>query len=640
MNKRERKTLHNLTWDELESWAGPKIVSRGMSYQKSGYVKDLVMTRDGGLLAWVRGSYNYATTVSFKKKRLSSACTCPYGGTCKHAVAVVLEYLDLLKKNDKIPLVDKSDERLLLLEDASLAQDEDDDLLDDGENDDYDEDEPRLAETPVASSLRKKSKKELETMLSGILKKHPELIKKPEFAPRRPGKKEGDALVKAVTKAIVIASREPGWRDYWRHTGFTPNYAPVRKGFQQLLDEGCADDVVKLGEKLFSRGVEQIEQSDDEGETADQIAQTMPIVFQALAKCSLSDTDKLERGVDLGLRDEYGLSRGLDEFLRRKFGKKSWSELADRLLNRLRDWKPEKEDTYFRYYGRDHLSDEVIRALENADRADEVLALCFREAELTGSYERLVKKLRKIGRTTEAEEWIRKGVKEFKGKLPGIAASLKHALLEIRQQKRDWSFVAALRADDFFEDPNLKTFKDLQRAGEKAKVWATVRNACMEFLETGAQVDNAGWPLPNTGFGKSEKPRREKPPFTDVLIDIAIHEKRIDDVLHWYEVQKQKANVWFGAHRDDEVATALADKYPDRAISIWKKNAEGHIAQTNVGAYGEAVTYLKKAKKAQEGRGETAEWTAYLVKLTETNKRKTRLIQMLNVLSGKPILSK
>jgi uncharacterized Zn finger protein len=351
----------------------------------------------------------------------------------------------------------------------------------------------------------------------------------------------------------VVTSGKPGWRNYWQHTGYTPDYSPVRKGLQQLLDEGCPDDVVRLGEKLFVRGKEQIEQSDDEGETADEIAQTMPLVFKALAQCSLPDADKLERAVDLGLRDEYGLCRGLDEFMHRKFGKKTWSDLADRLLVKLKNMKPDRqEDSFFRFYRRDNLSDEVVRALENAGRTEEALSLCFQEAELTGSFERLVRKLRKAGRTAEAEEWIRKGVKEFKGKLPGIASSLKSALLEIRQQKKDWPFAAALRADDFFEDPGLKAFKDLQKDCEKAKVWPKVRNACMNFLETGVHPSGkSGWPLPDTGFGKPEKPRREKPPFADILIDIAMNEKRIDDVLRWYECSETKSKrlVWIASRR-------------------------------------------------------------------------------------------
>jgi len=647
MSKRAKKTLSELTWADLEAWAGSRIVSRGTSYQKSGSVRDLARTSDGGLLAWVRGSRNYATKAALEKGRLSSDCTCPYEGTCKHAVAVVLEYLDRLKKKADVPLAGEDDERHILLEDASLAWEDHEDCVDFDEDDDEYEDDGLIPEAEralagIEASLKKKSKQELQATLSGILKSHPELKKELGFARPAPGKKGCAALTKSVTKAIVMISREPAWRNYWKRTGHTPDYSPVRDGLQRLLDEGCPDDVVRLGEKLFVKGIEQVEQSHDEGETATEISDTMPIVFKALAKCSLSDTDKLERAVDFGLRDDYDLCSGADEFLQRRFGKKSWSDLADRLLARLREMKPETgEGAISRDYNRDRLSGEVVRAMKNAGRADEAIGLCLREAEATGSYERLVKKLRQAGRTTEAEEWIRKGVTSTQNKLPGIASSLKKELLELRQRKKDWPFAAALRADDFFEQPGLKTFKELQVAAEKAGVGPKVRGACLEFLETGVYPgDKAGWPLPDTGFGKPEKPRRETPPFTDVLIAIAINEKRIDDVLRWYDGQKQRANAWFGSHRDDEVASAVARIYPDRAIAIWKKIAEGLIAQAKVGAYSEAVAYLKKVRQALDRPDRAAEWAAYLATLTEANKRKPRLVEMLNVLSGKPIISK
>jgi len=368
----------------------------------------------------------------------------------------------------------------------------------------------------------------------------------------------------------------------------------------------------------------------------------MPFVFKALVQCSLQDVEKLECAVDFVLRDQYGLTRGVDEFLNKKFGKRTWSDLADRLLVKLGNWKPERpEDAFFRFYGRDNLSDEVIRALENAGRAEEALDICFREAELTGSYERLVRKLRSAGRIKETEEWIRKGVKATEHKYPGIASSLKNALMDIRQRKKDWPFVAALRAEEFFANPCLKTFQNLQKACEKMKVWQAIRRDSLFYLETGAcPVGKSGWPLPDTGFVKPETSRREKSPFTDVLIDIAISEKRVDDIWHWYEFVRQRKDTWFGVHRNDDVATAIAHRYPDRAIRIWKDIAEGLIAETNVGAYKEAAAYLKKVIKTLDESGKSAEWAPYLAKLTEKNKRKTRLIQILTVLSGKPILSK
>jgi len=382
-------------------------------------------------------------------------------------------------------------------------------------------------------------------------------------------------------------------------------------------------------------------QSHDEGETADEIAECMPIVFKALAKCSLSDVDKLERAVDFSLRDEYGLCRGLDEFLNRSFGKKSWSDLADRLLEQLKNLDPDgREGAFFRNYRRDNLSDQAIRALENGGRSDEAISLCFEEAESTGSYERLVGKLRKAGRFADAEEWVRKGVKATRDKLPGIASSLKKSLLEMRQQKKDWPFVAALRAEEFLEDPSLQTYGNLQRASEKIRVWQEVREACLKFLETGDHpVGNENWPLPDTGFGKPVKSLRQKPPITDILIDIAIEEERIDDVIRWYDLHKRKTK-WPETHLDDKVATAIAHAYPDRAIAIWKKMSVGLIAQTNVSAYGEAALYLKKVRQIMIGRSRVNEWKEYLDSLLESNRRKPRCVQILKALDDRPIISK
>ncbi len=639
MSKQTENIFTKLTWADLESWAGAKIVSRGTDYQKHGYVQDLALTHDGGVLAWVRGSDNYATMATLERGRLTSVCTCPFDGNCKHAVAVVLEYLDQLKNKTNIPLADKDDERIVLLEDEVFITD--DDEYDDADDDQFSmEDERPVAKTGIDSLLKKKSKKELEKMLADVMEDYPEIQKKLGVAPLPRKKKGREALVREVTKAIVITSKEQGWRDYWKHTGHTPDYESVRRGLQQLFDEGCADDVVNLGEKLFTRGTEQVEQSHDEGETADEIANTMPVVFKALAACSLSETDKLERATDFGLRDEYGLSRGLDEFLNRSFGKKSWSDLADRLLVRLRNMKQDGSDAAFvRDYQRDNLSDQAIRALENAGRADEAISLCFEEAEATGSYERLVGKLRKAGRTAEAEEWVRKGVKATCDKLPGIASSLKKSLLEMRQKKKDWPFVAALYAGEFFEDPSLQTYENLQKASEKIKVWSEVRHGCLQFLETGVHLaGKADWPLPDTGFGKQGKPRRGTPPFTDILIDIAIKEQRIDDVIRWYDLHKQKTK-WPETHLDDEVATAIAHAYPDRAIAVWKRMSEGLIAQTNVSAYGEAALHLKKVRQTMLGQNRVHEWKEYLNSLLETNRRKPRCVQILKALDDRPIIS-
>ena len=41
----------DLTWEDLQDWAGDKVVNRGKSYKRA--VEDLRVTADGALIAWV-----------------------------------------------------------------------------------------------------------------------------------------------------------------------------------------------------------------------------------------------------------------------------------------------------------------------------------------------------------------------------------------------------------------------------------------------------------------------------------------------------------------------------------------------------------------------------------------------------------
>ncbi|HDK82394.1 MAG TPA: SWIM zinc finger domain-containing protein, partial [Nitrospirae bacterium] len=629
MGKRTNKGFQDITWFDLESWAGSKIVSRGRSYQRNKYVNELAITRSGELLAWVEGSVTYATMVSLDNGEISSVCTCPYHSACKHAVAVILEYLNCLENGRKVPEAGRKDERLNLI---SRGIDDEDDEYD--SFDDEIEDEVTASKKPSASStegrledfLNEQSKSQLLNLITDILERHDEVREELEFNVRLKTD-SSPSLAKTVEREIEDAAREPAWWNYRRGCGYRPDYSRVRAGLQRLLDEKQTDEALRLGEKLLFLGTQQVEQSHDEGDAAEEVTDCMTIVFKALRDSSLPNEEKMERAVDFALRDEYGLCDGLEEFWKKKFSKKDWTALADRLLNRLNSMRPEKDGNSFsRDYRRDRMTDEIIRALENAGRQEEVITLCLKEAEITSSYDRLVKHLRKARRDAEAEEWIRKGIAVTLDKWPGIANGLKEELLDIRRRKRDWNFVAAVLVDDFRENPSLDAFKELKKASEKAHVWETVRKAVLHFLENGKkpQQNRSDWPLPDTGLEKSVRRRSGEHPLTTVLIDIAIHEKKIDDVLKWYDRYKKNKQGWSRDDLEDRVAGAIAHDYPDKAVGIWKGIAEKHVSQTGVNFYINGARYLRKVKSTMTKNGEVNEWETYLQKLRDANRRKPR----------------
>jgi len=93
-----------LSWQNLEQWAGPTILDRGKSYRSR--VHDLAVTDENHLVATVAGREPYITRVWLNDDEPDCECSCPYWGPCKHAVAVILAYLDCIKSGLRVPLIE------------------------------------------------------------------------------------------------------------------------------------------------------------------------------------------------------------------------------------------------------------------------------------------------------------------------------------------------------------------------------------------------------------------------------------------------------------------------------------------------------------------------------------------------------
>jgi len=624
----------DLTWEDLQDWAGAAIVSRGQRYQRSGHVLDLARTARRGLIAWVQGTRRYATTIETEDKALISACTCPYGGVCKHAVAVVLEYLEHVRKDRAIPPVTEQDHRLQLLERTV-----DDDI----------EQAPRqpsrkaghAAAGAWSKSLERQAQPQLLALLKDLAQRYPEVQ---EFLQDRHNLSAGAVprLVKALRAEIAALSEEPGWSSHWNHESSIPDYSRVRDRLEALVAQGYADAVVDVGAELLQAGTRQVELSDDEGETAEEIASCLDIVFRALSHSSRLPADQMRWAVEADLSDEYDLCRGAKAFWDRNHPSAAWNVLAGQLARRLTQDRPAKsQDAFSKNLRRDRLSNWLILALERAGRRDEVIPLCRQEAERTGSYLRLVERLKKTKRWEEAEQWIRKGIAANEKRWPGVADQLRAAFRELRQRQQDWPAVAALRADDFFGEPSLGTFQGLEKAAQRAGVWPAVRAAAMRYLETGArpQPSTPPWPLAESELKTTSARRPIPPPMTDALIDIAIAERRPDEVLRWYDRRKPRSRSWgSGWVAEDRIAEAVVGAYPDRAVAIWKRLAEEQIALTKPNAYEAAAGYLRKVHRVLKRSGKEGDWQGYLAGLRRANERKRLLVRILDTLEGRRII--
>jgi len=621
----------DLTWNDLEDWAGGKIISRGKSYQRQGRVSDLGVTDDGSLIAWVDGTERYATRVVIDEGGLpDSICTCPYGIDCKHGVAAVLEYLERVENNRRIPKVKDDDKRQELL----------DDELFDGE-DDYEVDGlPEDVRKNLEAFLKGKNKAQLIALIQELAEQYPEIAR--ELAERRQittgNVKE---LTARLEKEIQNIGYEPGWQNYWKGEGYTPDYSGIRKKLKTLLKMGHADEVLTLGRELVATGTRQVEESNDEGETAMEIAECMPVIVEALDRSSFDSADKLNWALDAVLEDQFYVCEAFAEYLHRRHPKSAWHTLADRLLVSLKGFKGVRDaDNFSRNYERNRLSDWAIHALERSGRKQEIIPLCETEAAKTGSYDRLVRFLMDAKRYGEAESWIFKGINATKKKWPGIASGLRDKLCEIRTFEKNWPAVAAMQVEEFVRSPSRQAFTECKKTCGKAKAWPKVRENLLRYLEKGELPwKQKGWPLPESGLDRPDVDQRDRFPLVGDLIDIAILEKKPDQVLRWYDQRPKGRFGWYGMDQD-KIASAVQEYAPERAVEIWKNKAEGLIDQVKPKAYQEAAKYLRKAGKVMSKQKKKPQWDQYLQSLREAHVRKYRLIEILDGLEGKPIVKK
>ncbi len=641
-----------LTWEDLKDWAGDRVVRRGKSYKSN--VEDLAVAADGALLAWVQGGDRYATLVRCTAAgKLSSTCTCPYGSSCKHAVATVLRFLDCLRQQSSPPPADADDKRF-----AELASRCDPDEEEDGDLAAPISPRAKPGDDAVRKHLLGLPKAELVELLMEGRDVVPELRQRlADQAELKAG--NVSKMVAAIRREIRRVTQDYGWQNPWKHEGYTPDYSHLTQRLSNLLSIGHADAVVELGTELLKLGMNQAAGSNDEGETGREVADALKVVYQALSRSSLSPSQQILWDVEAHRLDPYGI---LDEIngplAQDNHGAAVWSQVADQLAAKLAAFPiPSKKpgDYSSTKYDRERLMDWLFRALEKAERKSEIIPILERETKRTDCYVALVRRLIQARRRQDARAWALKGIDATAGHLPGIAHELERELRNLAEKEKNLPLVAAFRAREFFAAPSLQSFCNLQAAAEQAQVWDAVRKTALQFLETGRRPDRAEptgkrtdktadpvrtWPLPPTGLPEVETDSRWRTfPEATVLIDIAIHEKRPADALQWHRrhvSQNSLARRFEGA----QVADAIADSHPEEAIAVWKDLIAAETATANQAGYQTAGAHLRKIKRVAARLGKETEFQAYLESLYLQNKRRPRMLDVLNALSGRrtPIL--
>jgi uncharacterized Zn finger protein len=645
---KKRSSFATITWEDLDTWAGEKVVSRARRYKQN--VQDLRMTKDQELLGWVQGTKRYAAEVWIDGSgSLLCECTCPYDwGPCKHCVALILVYLDALKNRTEVKQASSDDQRRQILTHNAAECGKDF----------PDMDEYQTPTEPLAPNLRSKfdsmKKKELVGLLMQVVVAHPEIGKEIlEQEEAKSGEVEG--IVEAVRCDIEKMCGEPDWDEYdWRnpYDATAPDLSSIHKRFDLLVKSGHADEVLELGLELLDQSEDLIERYDHDGEVSMDLAPCMEIVLNTVEDSSLSPSQQILWLIDASHADPYDIIYDVNQYLNReKYDMPAWSEAADVLLGRLskRPTKKQRDDVA-PSYRRQRVMNRAIQALENSDREKEIIPLLEQEAPITDCYELLVDRLVAANRTEEAKKAAIDGTRKTRGKYDGIAWRLAEKLREIASAEKDHPLAAAYRALEFFDRPSLHLYQPLKEDLHNADLWPSVREGLLNFLETGIRPDMAstngqqnkaskppkGWPLPAPEVpADMVTAGRRIFPDAETLVHIAIYELRNDDALKWFKRVKKAS---WGNSLDLTVAKAVKETHPYVSLEIWKKSAEREIGHVKPAAYKVAGAYLAEMRSVYEQVNRCEEWTAYVLALRTTHKRKTRLMEVLDSVEGKRII--
>ncbi len=639
--------LRKITFDDLSTWAGEKILNRGKGYVKR--VDQLSRTEDNTLVAWVTGSERYATSVRIDEEGdFEDFCSCPYDwGPCKHAVAVILAAAEHIKSKEAIPLHDEDDDlRDVLYGDSE----EEEDWIDDEweETDSVPTSTPRRtkAQAKVAKILTDKSREELLDLLTDLCGRFSD-VRRHIVETEQLVSGQVDKLVRALRSEIRELTAEPVWYNPWKGEGNLPDYTHLEEQLRALADRGHADAVLQLGSELCTRGTAQVEQSDDEGETAIAIAACLDIVMTALPQSSLSPPEQLLWVIDRALEDEYSLMASADKLLKRRtYSKTHWRVVTDTLEDRLQSMKKPRTTSFSDRYRRENLLNRLLDAYGRAGWKDRIIPRLEAEVEVCLCYTELVDALLEAGDRERARRWCIEGYTHTVGDTPGIARALQKRLRTMAEEARQYDLVAAYRAQDFFNDPSNKSYTELQKAAEKAKCWPAVRTAALQYLETGRspasddqKTKTHGWPLPSPEVEPPSNKRRSgyhRFPDLTTLIDIAVAEKRLDDVVGLYQ-QLRKTKRW-GRGTDETVAKAVFHTHPDLSLNIWRNIVDSLIGEVKPKSYEAAAVYLQLMEKTYKRNHRHSEWLSLIESLRREHRAKRRLIRVLDTLTKKKLV--
>lgn len=577
----------------LERWGGEKIFKRGKNYFQRGYVKDLVITPNGRLLATVKGSRDYISALYLDETgNLAGDCTCPYDDICKHIVALALQAGAILQEEKAVPACNDFDIRADRLGYSRRSA-------------------PPVSPADLERALGTLSKdKLLELLLKACaLNKDIATFCAVAAGPDTIGLQ---ALVNDAKSAIREAADSGFEDDYDRD----PDYFAIARKLEAITEAGEPDITLDLAKEVFDTCSAAIDNHAHEENIISDLATVAETSLAALKAAGWALEKKLLWAIKAILWDDFGYCEPLEKIFEEITEPAIWLNICN-YLGKL-------QALNLSSFQASELRRLQKLALERSGSLDAILKLYIEEAREKHDYSKLVDFLLKHGQVEEAEKWIIKGIKA--ARFAYEARNLRERWINICENRGDYDAITALCCEIFLESPDVRKYRSTALAAESAGYWEALRPLLYKFLITGKLpwLDDS-WPC---RFKCSSAPAAENFPLYRPLIELAIHEERPLDALRWYDSQRESgSSPIFSALR---IAEAIKEAAPERALAIWQTETERLVEQTSSASYYAAGELIRKMLLLIGDSEERKSWRPWLQSLRTRFKRKRNFIRILD----------
>jgi hypothetical protein len=554
---------------DIRQAAGSRPFERGLGYL--GAVEDLEIGSTE-ITATVYGNSAYQVAVAFGGERLRGGCTCPQGQEgffCKHCVAVALSVLEI---GDDLP------RRL----EAAQAQ--------------------RQA---LESWLGSLSKEELLAELLGLLADDRDLRRRFEL---RAASVNADAA--AVRRAVrkLIALPGSGYLEHGDAYAYAHDVSEAATAIDELTAAGGAAEAIGIAREALGLLTEVYESVDDSsghvGLAADELLDAHLRACQAAPPDPASLGDYL---AGLLLTGDYGFEPDIGDYaeLLGKAGAAAFRSRAEAAYAEHPDGWQER-----------YIVEAVLRADGDVDAL-----VAFYAADLDDrglGHLRITRALDEAGRGGEALDWAERGLREVTRPDDQLVEYLADRYAAAGRDED----VLTLRRERFQAQRTLANYQALRRAAAASAAWPAERSQALDLLRKDARAVRAR-------AGSNLAYRASWAWGGPVLIDALLDDGDLDAA--WAAAVKGDGEAG-GAPEVQllRLADASVTTRPADALAVYRKAIGPLKRLTGDDVYRRIAALLLSARACHEALGTTDEFRRYVALLRMDQKRKRKLMRILD----------